>query len=204
MYLYGASGHARVIIDILEKGGFEIQGLFDDNHAITSFMGYHCSRYDFREIQDEILISIGDNTLRKKIAMLIGDVIYGKAVDINSIVSTKATVDYGTVIMPGAVVNAGARVGKHVIINTNASVDHDCVLQDFVHVAPGSSVSGNVTIGEGTLIGIGSSIIQNVRIGEWSIVGAGSVIIRDVPAYSVIVGNPGRIIKTRKLEINEL
>lgn len=196
MFLFGASGHAKVIIEILEKSGETIDGLFDDNHLIRELCGYECTSYDnFRIKNHKILVSIGDNKIRKSVVDRIGAADFGQAIDIRSSVSARAVIGEGSVVMPGATVNSGTNIGKHCIINTNASVDHDCSLGDFIHISPGCSVAGNVKIEEGTQIGIGASIIPNVKIGKWCKIGAGCVIIRDIPDYSVVVGNPGRIIK---------
>ena len=40
MYLYGASGHTKVIIDILQANAQEIEGLIDDNPAVSHLLGY--------------------------------------------------------------------------------------------------------------------------------------------------------------------
>ena len=53
-----------------------------------------------------------------------------------------------------------------------------------------------VEIEDGVFIGTGSSLVPRIKIGKWSVIGAGSVVIKDVPPYSVVVGNPGKIIKT--------
>lgn len=39
------------------------------------------------------------------------------------------------------------------------------------------------------------------NIGQRSIIGAGSVVVKDIPEYSVAVGNPARVIKSRKTEM---
>jgi acetyltransferase EpsM len=197
MYLYGASGHAKVIIEILENSGIIIDGLFDDNSNIKSLCGYSCSLFTSDKlIAKELIITIGDNKVREFIVNKIGLVEYGKAIDNKSIISKNSVIEAGTVVMPGAIINTGTSVGKHSIINTNVSVDHDCTIENYVHLSPGCAVAGGVQIEEGTHVGIGSCIIQNLKIGKWCTIGAGSVIIRDIPDYSVVVGNPGRIIKT--------
>ncbi len=199
MFLYGASGHAKVIIDILENSGFIIDGLFDDNPDIKNLCGYRCALFSSDKVLDnQLIVSIGNNKTRKKIVERIGKVKYGTAIDRSSSVSIRSSVGEGTVIMPGAIINSGTIIGRHSIINTNASVDHDCILDDFVHISPGTSVAGNVMVGEGTHIGTGASVIPNIKIGKWSIIGAGSVIIRNVPDLVVVVGNPARIIKEIK------
>jgi acetyltransferase EpsM len=199
MILYGASGHAKVIIEILEKSGITIDCLFDDNPEISGLNGYKCSIFSHVELKNnQLIISVGDNKTRKLIADRIKNVEYGKALDSSSSISLRAIIGKGTVVMPLAAINSGTIIGDHSIINTNASVDHDCILGNYVHISPGCSVSGGVTIGEGTHIGTGTSVIQNIKIGRWCIIGAGSVIIRDIPDFSVVVGNPGKIIKNLK------
>jgi sugar O-acyltransferase (sialic acid O-acetyltransferase NeuD family) len=104
----------------------------------------------------------------------------------------------GNMFLQGTIIQAQARIGNHVIINTGARVDHDCILDDYVHAAPGVILCGCVTIGEGAFIGAGSVIIPGKRIGAWATVGAGSVVINDIPDFAVAVGNPAKIIKYNK------
>ncbi|MGC9000652.1 DapH/DapD/GlmU-related protein, partial [Caldisericum sp.] len=68
-------------------------------------------------------------------------------------------------------------------------------------VAPGVHTGGSVFIGEGTLLGIGSSIIPGIKIGKWAVIGAGSVVIRDVPDYATVVGNPGKVIRIKGVDL---
>ena len=56
-----------------------------------------------------------------------------------------------------------------------------------------------VTIGDNCWIGAGAVICPGVTIGDNSVIGAGSVVTRDIPANSVAVGNPCRVLR----EINE-
>lgn len=55
-----------------------------------------------------------------------------------------------------------------------------------------------ITIGDDCWIGSGARILTGVKIGKGSVIGAGSVVVKDVPEYSVVVGVPGRVIKSRK------
>jgi sugar O-acyltransferase (sialic acid O-acetyltransferase NeuD family) len=143
------------------------------------------------------IIAIGDNEVRKKLSLTI-ESDYGIVKHSTSVISSSVTIGEGSMVLHQATIQVDCKVGKHVIINTAASVDHDCLIEDYVHIAPGSVLCGNVKIGEGTFIGAGTTIIPNVSIGKWCTIGAGSVIIKDVPDFAVVVGNPGRIIKTKK------
>jgi maltose O-acetyltransferase len=53
-----------------------------------------------------------------------------------------------------------------------------------------------ITIGDGAWIGAGAIVLPGVTIGERSVIGAGSVVNRDIPADSVAVGNPCRVIRS--------
>ena len=195
MYLYGASGHAKVIAEILLENGIEIEGVFDDNPAITSFFNLpFLGPFRYLDFKSQLIVSIGDNVIRKKITQKLS-MSYEQAISKYSYLSPTVSIDDGTVIMKGVSVNADTAVGKHVILNTNCSIDHDCRIGDYVHVSPNAALAGNVLVGEGAHIGIGACVIQRVKIGHWAIIGAGTVVLKDVPDNAVVVGNPGRIIK---------
>lgn len=193
MYLYGASGHAKVIIDILLAQGIEVQSLFDDNELIKQLVGYAVE--PTKQVKSPLIISIGDNKTRKRIVDKLSGAAYGTAVHPTAIVSKFATIGEGTVVMQNAVIQSSCQIGKHCIVNTSASVDHDCVIEDFVHISPNAALCGNVLVGEGTWIGAGTTIIPGVKIGKWCVVGAGSVVTKDIPDNSLAVGNRCKIIK---------
>ncbi|MBQ5753529.1 MAG: acetyltransferase [Alistipes sp.] len=193
MYLYGASGHAKVIIEILEAEGVAIDGLFDDNESVEVLCGYNVSRYD-GECRGEKIVSIGSNGVRKKIVERIGGD-FGVAVHPSAIISPRATVGEGTVVMHGAIVQSDVRVGKHVIVNTGATIDHECIVEDYAHISPNATLCGNVVVGEGTQIGAGSVVVPGVRIGKWSLICAGSVVTKDIPDNCIASGNRCKVIK---------
>lgn len=197
MFLYGASGHAKVIIDILENRKIVIDGLFDDNGAIMNLLGYPV--YPATGIKGPLIISIGDNRVRRKIASSL-HVEFGQIAHLSAIISDHAGVDEGTVIMQGAIIQSSSTIGKHCIINTGASVDHDCLVMDFVHISPHSTLCGNVRIGEGSWVGAGAVILPGIKVGRWCIIGAGSVVTKDIPDYSLAVGNRCKILKNLKHE----
>ncbi len=194
--LYGASGHAKVIIAILKENEITITSIIDDNPKTDIILGnkvINTLNFDLNTLKNTI-ISIGNNKIRKKLAEKL-KTNFSNAIHPKSIVSKTVLVGEGTVIMAGAIINADAKIGSHCIINTGAVVEHDCVINNFVHISPRASLAGAVQIGEGTQIGINATVIQNINIGKWVIIGAGAVIINDIPDFAVVVGNPGKIIK---------
>lgn len=193
MILYGASGHAKVIIDTLEALGKKIDFIVDDNPNLTELMGYEVRRNT--GVYDAAIISIGSCQIRKKVVQELNVQKWETAIHPSAVISPYAAVDEGTVIMANAVVNSSASIGKHCIINTGATVDHDVQIGDYVHVAPGVNISGGTTIGEGSWIGVGSCVKQGVKIGKGCMIGAGSVVVKDIPDGVVAFGNPCKVVR---------
>ncbi len=197
MLLIGASGHAKVIIDILEKQDIKVDFLVDANPAIKELQSYKVileSDFNIDAINEEVIVTIGSNHIRKKVAERL-KAEYGWAIHPSAILGDDVSIGQGAVIMAGAIINSSSSIGNHAIINTSCSIDHDCTLEDYVHVSPNATLCGTILVGEGTHIGAGATIIPNISIGKWVTIGAGAVIIENVPDHAVVVGNPGRIIK---------
>lgn len=195
MIIYGASGHGKVIFDILKSQDETMKIQFvDDIDKGNSFYGAPLSQTDAVDISSrKLIIGIGNNKTRQRISKKYRN--FGIAVHKSSIIAPTVKIDEGSVIMANVSINADAIIGKHVIINTSASIDHDCNIEDFAHISPNASLAGNVHISEGAHVGIGACLIQGVKIGKFATVGAGSVVIKDVPDGATVVGAPAKIIK---------
>lgn len=202
MHILGASGHGKVIVDILKLSKVEISGVWDDNKALVDFCGYPVlgNLASFNTYgADAAIIAIGNNHIRKKVALSL-NIKFGVAIHPSSIIDSTVDVSLGSVIMANTAINGDAIIGYHTILNTSCSVDHDCIIGNYVHVSPQVGLAGNVHVGEGTHIGIGAIVIQGIKIGKWATIGAGAVVIRDVPDFAVVVGNPGRILKYNSIQ----
>ena len=191
MYLYGASGHAKVIKELLSTRGIGVEGVVDDNPQLNEFLGMPVAHS--AEGLSPMIVSIGNCQLRKAVVEKLGSREYGIAIHPSAIVAQDVIIHEGSVIMAGAILQTGAIIGKHSIVNTGASVDHDCHVGDFVHIAPHCTLCGEVRIGEGTWLGAGSTVIQGVQIGKNCFLGAGSVVVKDIPDNSFCFGNPCRV-----------
>ena len=60
-----------------------------------------------------------------------------------------------------------------------------------------AGTKGPIVVGDDVWIGIGATILSGVKIGQGAIIAAGSVVTKDVPAYSIVGGNPSKIISYR-------
>jgi len=198
MYLYGASGHGKVIAEIAEENNISIDAFIDDDLSKEKLLNYPVI-HEIPNKSIDAVISIGNNLIRKNIVFDNQNFKYKNLFHPKSVISQRAKINEGTVIMAGVTINSEVEIGKHCIINTNASIDHDCIIEDFVHISPNVSLAGHVHIMEGTHVGIAATIIQDIKIGKWCTIGAGSVVLKDVPDGATVVGNPGRIIKIKNI-----
>jgi acetyltransferase-like isoleucine patch superfamily enzyme len=80
-------------------------------------------------------------------------------------------------------------IGDHALLSWNV------VLMDAYRDLPSRSAPAPIRIGANVWIGFDSCILPGVSIGEGSIVGARSVVTRSVPAYTIVAGNPARVIR---------
>ena len=113
----------------------------------------------------------------------------------------------------GQNVNVGNNVvmGNYVKIQNNVSVYEGVELEDYVFCGPsmvftniklprsefpqrGSKYYLKTLVKKSASIGANATIICGVTIGEYALVGSGAVVTKDVPPYSLVVGNPGRIV----------
>lgn len=193
--LQGGGDHARVVLDSLLNQGKQVAAIFDprqsgDLFGVPQLGNYQPDMFPMASM----IVAIGDNAVRQKVAMTARHS-FTTLLEPSAMISPRAHIGVGSMILHRTVIQAKTMIGAHVIINTGAQVDHDCSIADFVHLGPGAVLCGTVSVGEGTFIGAGSVVIPGVKIGKWSVIGAGSVVIRDIPDHTVVVGNPARMIK---------
>ena len=111
----------------------------------------------------------------------------------------------------------GVTIGKNTMISLGAKIDvhrgkvsigDNCLITSGVKILSHDGASrminiddfgnGEVVIGNNIFIGVNAIILKGVHIGDNSVIGSGAIISKDVPAQSLVVGNPGKVI--RKLE----
>ena len=213
--VWGATGQAKIVHEILLYEGARISHFFDNNHSVASpvlgipisygFTGLNefmknLSANNLNPAQFEFVVAVGGGRGldRQSIAaMLLGHGFKARSViHPSAIISPTSKLGQGVQILAGSVVSTCAAVGDHVIINTGANIDHDCCLAPGCHVAPNAALAGEINVGENVFIGTNATILPGLSIGKNSCVGAGAVVTKDVPPDVVVVGNPARQISS--------
>ncbi|WP_232333090.1 NeuD/PglB/VioB family sugar acetyltransferase [Mariniflexile maritimum] len=209
--IIGASGHAKVVIDIVEKENkYHIVGLIDANKPKSyKIFQYHIlgTENDLPALMEAFdfkagVIAIGDNWTRQlvynKIKKKAPHFDYVSAVHPNAIIGRNVTIGKGTVIMPGTIVNSDTKIEPFCILNTKTTLDHDGHMHEFSSLAPDATVGGNVTIGAFSAICLGARVLQDITIGKHTIVGAAALVNRDIGDNIMAYGVPATVIKTIK------
>jgi sugar O-acyltransferase (sialic acid O-acetyltransferase NeuD family) len=209
--IIGASGHAKVIIDIIEKENtYTIFGLIDtykkkgDKLYDYDILG---KETDIPKIVEENdiyggVIAIGDNWVRKlmfeKISNLSIDFKYITTIHPDAIIGSNLKIGDGVVVMPGVVINSNVRIDNCCILNTKSFLGSNSIMKDFSSLGPGAVVDYNVTIEDCSVISLGVCVVNNMTIGKNSIIGAGSTVVDDIPISVIAFGTPAKEIRERK------
>jgi sugar O-acyltransferase (sialic acid O-acetyltransferase NeuD family) len=203
IFVYGASGHGKVVADILLSRRVSVAGFIDDaaptySAEILGLTVLGDGNWLFQEAKSRkvlVALGIGDNAARRRIAerCMGSGVELFTAVHSSAVVAPSAHLSPGVVVMAAAVVNPDAHIGVGAIINTAAIVEHDCRVGDFAHLSPNAAMGGGARLGSLSWLGIGATIIHGVNVGSGTMIAAGAVVISDIPDRVVAMGIPARV-----------
>ncbi len=140
-------------------------------------------------------------------------------VDQGSIIGKDTKIWHFSHIMPNCTIGQGCNIGQNVVISPNVILGKNVKIQNNVSVYSGVICEDDVFLGpsmvftnvinprshvnrksqymptilrKGASIGANATIVCGNEIGEYAMIGAGSVVTKTVPAYALVVGNPGR------------
>lgn len=110
-------------------------------------------------------------------------------------IGKRVLVDDGSMIM----------AQEHITIGDDTQISAHCFVTDFNHrfavreqlITSQGYIRKPVVIGRDVWIGANSVVLSGVHIGDGAVVGAGSVVTRDVGSYTVVAGNPAKILHRR-------
>lgn len=140
----------------------------------------------------------------------------------NTFVWHQSQIREGAEIGDNCIIGKGVYIDKDVLVGQNCKIQnyaclfHGAILEEGVFIGPGVIVTndkyprainedgtlktendwheGKVTIKKGSSLGAGVIILPGIEIGEYSLIGAGTVVTKNIPPFSLVVGNPGKIV----------
>lgn len=203
---WGASGHAKVIAELIASNGDQLLGLIDGVCTQSFLSGVPLlrgapdldawlqARGSAEGVHGAVAIGrCGPDRMERVQAFQARGIATPPLLHPLASISPSSSIGLASQVLAFALVAADARVGAACIINHRASVDHECVLEEGVHLAPGAILCGCVHIGKNVFVGAGAVLMPRLRVGENAVIGAGAVVTRDVPAGAVVAGNPARV-----------
>ncbi|MEG0978327.1 MAG: galactoside O-acetyltransferase [Bacilli bacterium] len=91
-------------------------------------------------------------------------------------------------------------IAPNVVFICESSANNGKEINRIEYVKDHLTKNDKIVICDEVWIGANVTILQGVKVGECAVIGAGSVVLSDVPPYSVVAGNPARIIRHLKYE----
>ncbi len=118
-----------------------------------------------------------------------------------------AEIGENCVIGKGVYIDHEVKIGNNVKIQNGVSVYYGVTVEDDVILAPNATVTNDLyprafsenwqvvptLIKKGASVGANATVICGVTLGEYCMVAAGTVVTKSVPAYGLVMGNPGRL-----------
>ncbi len=204
--IWGSSGHAKVLCDMIEGAGGKVAALFDNDKKATSVVtgaevyfgmnGFHAwlKNRSHEELFGAVAVGGNRGSDRRLIAreMRTAGILMPALVHPSTVISSSVKLGRGTQVLAGSVIAADAVIGDDCIINHQVNVDHECVLEAGVHLAPSATLCGCIHVGKNTMVGAGAVILPGLKVGKDCVIGAGAIVTKSVPDNTVACGNPAR------------
>ncbi len=208
--IIGAGTQGQVYASYLKEAGVNIIGFIDDNPELIKqkvigipVIGKYEDLFlhEFKKKIQDVYCPIGNNTVRVNYLSTLKKEGYNIPGFIHHTVSIAPDVSIGEAVymLAGNIVMPHTVIGNYIMINMDSTIAHHVTLEDGVFMSSGVNIGALIHVKEKAYIGMGVTVMTGVKeIGRETLLGAGTVIIKDVPDYVTMVGNPGRVIKTKQ------
>lgn len=128
----------------------------------------------------------------------------------NILIRENTAIGNNSLIGTNVVIEGDCKIGNNVSLQSNVYIPKNCTIGDFAFLGPCVAITNDkypirekhshselqgAVIRKGASIGANATILPGIEIGEGAIIGAGSVVTKNVPAWTIVAGNPAKKIK---------
>jgi 2,3,4,5-tetrahydropyridine-2,6-dicarboxylate N-acetyltransferase len=197
-------------VKVYIKGKLDAVDFGDEVHTFISgnsgvvFGDWAVVERILHDSKDKIEDFVVENNSRNSAVPLLNLKKINARIEPGALIREKVEIGEKAVIMMGAVINIGAVVGEGTMIDMNAVLGGRATVGKNCHIGAGAVLAGvveppsakPVVIEDNVLVGANAVVLEGVRVGKGAVVAAGAIVTQDVPANTVVVGAPARVIKT--------
>lgn len=200
VFILGAGGHTRSLINLLEHNNYAIGGIYEDNFDISKeeiINTYKVlGKLDELNKDSTAVLSYGSPQKRKQLFLQLSEQVLE-----SNLVHPKVTIEKyfnsgaSNQIFANVYLNSNVTIGANNIINTSAILEHEVTIGSHNHISVGVVICGRASIGNGCFIGAGATIIDKLTITDDVIIGANSVVVNNIEQPGTYIGSPARRVK---------
>ncbi len=212
LIIVGAHGSGEIAMTVFEDinqqtGEWEIAGFINDVVPVGNYLGKHKvignteSILDFVNMGYYIHYTYHFNAKMKNLRVIdfekLNIPLEANATGIHpkAYINPTSKIGYGSLILPYAATSAYAEVKNFIHVYTNGFIGHNTIVEDYATVAAHGVLGARIRIGTGAHVGLNSTVREDITVGNYSIIGMSSVVVSDVEPFSIVAGNPAKLIK---------
>ena len=209
LWVVGAGGLGREVLmfarDVIAAGGTDwvIGGLLDDHpgalaqYAVGADLRGPIDGFEITA-DKRFVLAFGAPETRLGVAARLArrGAQFASVIHPTAIVGERSTCGVGSVLAIHATVSCDSAVGDHVSIGFRSAIGHDVTVGAGSVLTGFCVVNGGGSIGEGVFLGSHTVVLPGVWLGDGAKTAAGAVVMRNVPAKTMVGGNPARVMST--------
>ena len=202
LIIFPFNGNGIEALDCVDFEEYEFIGFIDDDLNKKSLTYEIFPRSFINEYQELFLLAVpgSPSSFRHRASNInslkVSSERYIKAIHPRASIGENVTIGYNCLIMAGAVITSNAHLHNHICVLPNSVIHHDVEINDYTLIGSSVVIAGGTSIGRNCYIGSGTNIINGIKIGDGSLIGLGSNIIESIAEDTIVVGNPGRALRS--------
>lgn len=209
--IVGAGKHGEVYLSYLRSVGIPILGFIDDDiekvgkvFQGTQVIGTYEDLFSkkFKDKITDVYCPIGENQTRQNYLKTLKNEGYNTPSFIHPSVIMAPDVSIGqeaVYMLQGNYIMPFTTIGNYFMMNMGCTIGHHVTIDEGVFISSGARIGASIHIKNDAYFGTGCIIKTGVEsIGKSTIIGAGSVVLKNVDDYTVVAGNPAKVLENKK------